>query len=170
MLAQEGNKGTYDNGRQPNRLGTQIIKLSDDFPVAANVDSRLFPGLACRCLNRRLIARLLASTGKCDLAAPRIGLVICPLDEKHLGLAALLGKAKDEGNRRPANAGCLCFNRIVTGNSFPEPRDVGMLAQPIERAHTVALARCSAKNPTVPRTTRASVGGASVTGCDAPNP
>jgi hypothetical protein len=132
MIAEEHDKGTHYNGRQPDYSGTKVIELTNDHSVATDVDASFFPGLANRRIHQRFVAGFFASARESDLTTPGIGLVMRALNEKNFGLSGFLAEPKHQRNCSASDARFVFFFRRVARDSFRELRDFGMIAQSLE--------------------------------------
>src|SRR2546428_8552406 len=132
MIAEEHDEGTHYYGRQADYSRAQVIELTNDHPLATDVDSGFFPRLANRGIHQRLVPGLFTSAGESNLTTPRIGLVMRALNEKNLWLSAFLAEPKHQRNCGAADARFVLLFRRVPRDSFRELRDFGMIAQSLE--------------------------------------
>src|SRR6266567_4015343 len=131
-MAKERDKRAHHYRRQPDYSRAKVIELTNDHPLATDVDSGFFPRLANRGIHQRLVPGLFTSAGESNLTTPRIGLVMRALNEKDFRLTAFLAEPKHQRNCGATDARFVLLFRRVPRDSFRELRDFGMIAQSLE--------------------------------------
>src|SRR5918999_6328582 len=115
VRADDGDERADDDRREHRRARGDVVERAEDLAVARDVDARLLPRLADRRLLQVVVARLHATTGTGDVAAPRIALGLGALDHQQLGLAVIAQPESEQHGgetRRPFRLDGLAWTLV----------------------------------------------------------